>query len=80
MQDAEIVARIDELVEEEHRLERNHADQPLDAAGQARLRELEAHLDQAWDLLRRRRARRAAGGDPDEVRPRGTEVVEHYRQ
>lgn len=80
MQDAEIVARIDELVEEEHRLERSHTDAPLDEAAQSRLRQVEEHLDQAWDLLRRRRARRAAGGNPDDLDPRATDVVEHYRQ
>lgn len=80
MEDAQIVQRIDELVEEEHQLERSHTDEPLDAEGLARLRHVEAQLDQAWDLLRRRRARRAAGGDPDDVEPRSTDVVEHYRQ
>ena len=80
MEDAQIVQRIDELVEEEHQLERSHTDEPLDTEGLARLRHVEAKLDQAWDLLRRRRARRAAGGDPDDVEPRSTDVVEHYRQ
>lgn len=80
MEDVEIVRRIDRLVEEEHHLERSHADEPLDEAGQSRLRQVEEHLDQAWDLLRRRRARRAAGGDPDDVGTRATDVVEHYRQ
>lgn len=80
MDDTQIVQRIDELVEEEHQLERSHADEPLDVEGQARLHHVEEQLDQAWDLLRRRRARRAAGGDPDEVSPRSTDVVEHYRQ
>jgi hypothetical protein len=44
------------------------------------MREIEVQLDQCWDLLRQRRARRDAGQDPDaaEVRPEG--VVEHYQQ
>lgn len=80
MDDAEIVRRIDELVDEEHRLERSHVDQPLRESDLDRLRSVEAQLDQCWDLLRRRRARRNAGGDPDEVEARSAEVVEHYRQ
>jgi len=80
VEDVEIVRRIDRLVEEEHHLERSHADEPLDEAGSARLRAIEEQLDQCWDLLRRRRARRHAGGDPDEVEARTVDTVEHYRQ
>ncbi|MHB1929933.1 MAG: DUF2630 family protein [Acidimicrobiales bacterium] len=80
MDDAEIVRRIDELVVEEHRLERSHVDEALAATDQERLRAVEEQLDQCWDLLRRRRARRSAGGDPDDVQPRSVETVEHYRQ
>ncbi len=80
MDDAQIVERIDALVREEHQLERSHTDQPLDAEEQERLRHLEEQLDLAWDLLRRRRARRAAGGNPDEVELRPSDVVERYRQ
>src|SRR5579864_6403543 len=69
--DQELVERIDALVEEEHRLERDHAGEGLDDAGRARLQELEVQLDQCWDLLRQRRARRRAGQDPDEAEVRG---------
>lgn len=80
MEDAEIVRRINELADEEHRLERSHADVGLDDAELARLQDIEVSLDQCWDLLRQRRARRGAGQDPDdaEVRPAGT--VEGYQQ
>lgn len=80
MDDAELVHRIDELVEEEHRLERSHSDEPLGPEDQARLHRVEEQLDQCWDLLRRRRARRNAGGDPDQVEARPVDTVEHYRQ
>ncbi len=80
MDDAEIVRRIDELVEEEHRLERSHVDEPLSTSDQERLQTVEEQLDQCWDLLRRRRARRGAGGDPDDVEARSVDTVEHYRQ
>ncbi|HWE55287.1 MAG TPA: DUF2630 family protein [Acidimicrobiales bacterium] len=78
--DAQLVHRIDALVEEEHRLEREHAGDGLDAAGRTRLEQLEVQLDQAWDLLRQRRARRHAGQDPDEAEVRSADVVEHYQQ
>jgi Protein of unknown function (DUF2630) len=74
MDDKQISARIGELIKEEHTLEGN--DEP-DAA---RLRELAVELDQCWDLLRQRRARRAAGEDPDEAKARPADVVEGYLQ
>lgn len=46
----------------------------------ARLQELKVELDQCYDLLRQREARRAAGLNPDEAEPRPAEVVEHYQQ
>jgi hypothetical protein len=42
--------------------------------------ELEAHLDQAWDLLRQRRAKRQYGEDPDEAQERPEPEVEGYLQ
>ncbi len=80
MDDAQIVKRIDELVDEEHRLERDHVGSELSAADQSRLQELEVQLDQAWDLLRRRRARRNAGLDPDGAVVEPSSVVEGYQQ
>ena len=79
--DHDLVQRIDDLVEEEHRL-RGHAggSQPLPDEDRARLDELEVKLDQLWDLLRQRRARRAAGVDPGEAHLRAEDVVEHYQQ
>jgi len=47
-------------------------------ADRARLRRLEVTLDQCWDLLRQRRARRAAGLDPDDARVRDEKTVEGY--
>ena len=78
--DEQLVHRIDSLVEEEHRLEREHAGEGLDDSGRVRLQELEVQLDQLWDLLRQRRARRRAGQDPDEAEPRSADVVERYQQ
>jgi hypothetical protein len=80
--DRDIIREIDELVEEEHALERRSSDDgvALDDDERIRLRVLEEHLDQLWDLLRQRRARRNAGLDPDDAEERDTSVVEHYRQ
>jgi hypothetical protein len=80
MDDKQVMDRIGGLVDEEHALERQAAGDGLDETQQARLRDLEVQLDQCWDLLRQRRARRDAGQDPDiaTVRPEGT--VEGYLQ
>jgi hypothetical protein len=80
MDDRQVLGRIGALVEEEHALERQATGDGLDEAQQARLHEVEVALDQCWDLLRQRRARRNAGQDPDTaaVRPEGT--VEGYLQ
>ena len=80
MDDAEIVRRIGELADEEHRLERSGTGDALDAEQAARLRDLEVALDQCWDLLRQRRARRGAGQDPDDATVRPPTTVENYRQ
>ena len=80
MDDSQLMDRIGALVEEEHTLERQATGGGLDDREQARLQEVEVQLDQCWDLLRQRRARREAGQDPDtaQVRPEGT--VEGYLQ
>ncbi|MBV9660945.1 MAG: DUF2630 family protein [Acidimicrobiales bacterium] len=78
--DAAIVQHIDELVAEEHDLERTHATSGLSEAERRRLHDLEIQLDQAWDLLRQRRARRDAGQDPGDAHPRDPQIVEHYQQ
>jgi len=80
MDDVDIVRRINELADEEHSLERAHAGTPLSDEELARLRQVERALDQCWDLLRQRRARRAAGQDPDDVHARPESVVERYQQ
>ncbi len=80
MNDVEIVRRIGELADEEHHLESSHSGGALSDEELARLRDLEAALDQCWDLLRQRRARRNAGQNPDEAVVRPENVVEGYQQ
>lgn len=78
--DREILERITALVDEEHRLETRHGAEGLDDEERARLDATERALDQCWDLLRQRRARRSAGDDPDAARARPEQVVEGYQQ
>jgi hypothetical protein len=80
MGDREILATVSELVAKEHALEQRHGADGLTDDEVAQLRELEVALDQCWDLLRQRRARRAAGLDPDEAEVRSSSTVEGYRQ
>jgi hypothetical protein len=78
--DAEIVAAINQLADAEHELERKASSGKLAEAEHEELRRLELQLDQCWDLLRQRRARRQAGVDPDEARARSIDTVENYQQ
>ncbi len=80
MDDAELHERINELVAEEHGLERAHIGQGLSDAERARMEALGVQLDRYWDLLRQRDARRRAGLDPDAAQERTSDVVEGYRQ
>lgn len=74
----DILSHIHELVEEERRLRSEH--HGLDAPSRQRLQALEEQLDQAWDLLRRRRAQAEFGENPDTVSERNTGEVENYLQ
>ena len=80
MNDAELVSQIDSLVAEEHELRSQHHIGPLQGADAERLAQLEERLDQAWDLLRQRRARREFGDNPDTAAERDPSTVEGYRQ
>ncbi|MGH3800931.1 MAG: DUF2630 family protein [Pseudonocardiaceae bacterium] len=80
MDDRELIDRINTLVDEEHHLERSHIGTALSPEEEGRLETLNVQLDQCWDLLRQRRARRNAGQDPDEADPRSPGMVEGYRQ
>ncbi len=80
MRDQEVLEHIRKLVDEEHRLLQEAAQAPANDPRHTRLREVAVSLDQCWDLLRQRRARRLAGEDPDAARPRDPNVVERYLQ
>lgn len=79
MEDNEIVARIQELAAEEHALYARAAhDQAMNEEEREALHEIQRGLDQCWDLLRQRRARRQAGQDPDTASEREQDTVENY--
>lgn len=80
MDDAQVQARIEGLVEEEHRLLAKAEGAGLGAEDHARLDQVKVELDRYWDLLRQRRAREEFGQDPDRVSPRDEETVEDYLQ
>ncbi|MDX6257976.1 MAG: hypothetical protein QOJ11_4310 [Frankiales bacterium] len=81
MDDATILQNVHALVEEEHQLRtRLEAGEISKHEEHARLRQLEEQLDQCWDLLRQRRARRETDQDPDEATSRPISEVEGYEQ
>jgi len=75
--DQTVLSHIDQLVQEEERL---YAKNGLTEEDQARLGEVKVALDQCWDLLRQRRARREFGENPDEAAARPAGEVEGYMQ
>jgi Protein of unknown function (DUF2630) len=81
MDDKDIMAHISELIETERKLREQHAAGQLSgAAEREQLRATEEALDQCWDLLRQRRARREFGENPNEAEARPVSEVEHYMQ
>jgi Protein of unknown function (DUF2630) len=75
--DESILAKIQGLVQEEQRL---YGQDGLSDHDQVRLEEVKVELDQCWDLLRQRDARREFGKDPDRAKVRPASVVERYEQ
>jgi Protein of unknown function (DUF2630) len=81
MEDKEIMAHISELIATEHALRQQHAAGELTGVQEReQLRSAEDALDQYWDLLRQRRARREFGENPDEAAARPVSEVEGYQQ
>ena len=81
MDDKAILARIHELVDDEHALRARVQSGTLTPDEErSKLAEAEIELDRLWDLLRRRRAARANGANPDAVEERRADEVEGYIQ
>ncbi|TKJ32256.1 DUF2630 family protein [Blastococcus sp. CCUG 61487] len=77
MDETDILSRIHALVDEEHRLRESseHTEET-----RARMSKVETDLDQCWDLLRQRRAKRQYDENPDEAEVRSERTVENYLQ
>ena len=81
MDDKEILSTIDDLIRTERDLRARLAAGELTTEQEhEQLREVEEQLDQCWDLLRQRRARREFGGDPSGSTTRSASEVEGYLQ
>ncbi len=78
MDDNTILEHIHQLVEEEKALRASH--HGLAGQDRIRLQHLEEQLDQAWDLLRQRRAREEYAESPDSAQERTVHEVEGYLQ
>jgi hypothetical protein len=78
MDDGRIMSKIDELAREEHELFEKESNGKATEGERQRLRRLQVTLDQCWDLLRQRRARRAAGQNPEDAELRDEKTVEGY--
>ncbi len=70
-----VLGHIERLVAEEHRL---YNQAGLGEGDRAWLAKIKVELDQCWDLLRQRRARREFGQDPNAAHVRPEDVVENY--
>jgi hypothetical protein len=77
MSDQSVLGKIEHLVHEEQNL---YGQETLSDQDQVRLETIQVELDQCWDLLRQRRARREFGQDPDAAKVRPASVVERYKQ
>ena len=75
--DQTVLAHIEHLVAEEKKL---YAKGEVSDGEKTRLSQINVELDRCWDLLRQRRARRAAGQDPSEAEVRDESTVERYLQ
>ena len=78
MGDEDIITRINDLAHEEHQLFEKESEGKASTRERERLKEIEVQLDQCWDLLHQRRARRSAGMDPDQAAVRPETTVEGY--
>jgi hypothetical protein len=78
MDDQDVLSRINELAREEHELFEKEGHGAASDRDRERLERLQVTLDQCWDLLHQRRARRDAGLDPGEASVRDPSTVEGY--
>ena len=78
MEDQDVLQSINKLAAEEHELFEKESEGEASKEERQRLQALQVQLDQCWDLLHQRRARRNAGLDPSEAQVRDPGTVEGY--
>lgn len=78
MDDQKVIDRINQLAREEHEIFEKESRGQASEGERDRLKKLEVTLDQCWDLLHQRRARRNAGLDPGDAAVRDERTVEGY--
>jgi hypothetical protein len=74
-EDGTLLGKIDALVREEQQL---YGHERLSDHDEVRLEKIKIELDQCWDLLRQRDARREFGKNPNDAKARPASVVEKY--
>lgn len=79
MDEQDILRRIQSLVEERDLRERTAAAGEEETPERQRVKRIEEDLDQAWDLLRQRRAKKQYGENPDEAEVRPVNQVRNYK-
>ncbi len=75
--DESVLSKIQQLVHEEQSI---YGKSDVTDHDQTRLQKIQVELDQCWDLLRQRRAKREFGENPNDAHVRPASVVEKYEQ
>ena len=79
MTDNNVHDRIQDLIDQEHSLRDQLGKGEISRAEEnEQLKSIETQLDQCWDLLRQRRAKREFGEDPRNADVRPASTVEGY--
>ena len=76
--ESDILDWIRRLTAEKDSLRRSHQGRPMSSADLTRLHQCESALDKSWDLVRQRRARRAAGQGWDDLSQRVDELLDSH--
>jgi hypothetical protein len=80
MDDRDILYYIGKLVDEERKLMQQQKQDGLTQDQRVHMQQIGIYLDECWDLLRQRRARRKAGLDPADARLPDETSIEYFAQ
>jgi hypothetical protein len=78
MEDQAVLDRINQLAHEEHEIWGKESRGEAKDVDRERLRQIGVTLDQCWDLLHQRQARKGAGLNPNDAKVRDKKTVEGY--